>query len=493
MEMLRMDHITKIYPNGFVANKDVTFAVNEGEIHSLVGENGAGKTTLMKILFGMEDKQGGDIFIREQKVKITSPLDAISKGVGMVHQHFMLLNSLTVAENVVLGIEPMKNGLFDFEEAVVMTQKIADKYNFALDARTRVKDLSVGQMQKVEILKALIKGARVLILDEPTAVLTPQETEELFEQLLLLREDGHAIIFISHKLDDVKDLTEAKISRLMVGRDVVLKMEKEDPKNGKVLVDVKNLVVADQGGRRLIDDMSFSIREGEVVGIAGVEGNGQSELSEVLSGMKSYSQGTVVINGMNIHGKSVREIRENGLAHISEDRMVFGCAGTLSIKENIIADRFRKKEFRNSIFLNEKKINQEVDGYIREFEIACDDRDQPVRMLSGGNIQKVVVAREFTSGANVILANQPTRGIDVGTAEMIRKTLLRKVREENVGALLVSADLNEVLEVSDRLFVMRKGKIVAAFPRANQVSEEELGEYMLGLKVMTNEEMAGVI
>ena len=374
MEMLRMDHITKIYPNGFVANKDVTFAVNEGEIHSLVGENGAGKTTLMKILFGMEDKQGGDIFIREQKVKITSPLDAISKGVGMVHQHFMLLNSLTVAENVVLGIEPMKNGLFDFEEAVVMTQKIADKYNFALDARTRVKDLSVGQMQKVEILKALIKGARVLILDEPTAVLTPQETEELFEQLLLLREDGHAIIFISHKLEevmrlcsrvtvlrhgysqgtyDVKDLTEAKISRLMVGRDVVLKMEKEDPKNGKVLVDVKNLVVADQGGRRLIDDMSFSIREGEVVGIAGVEGNGQSELSEVLSGMKSYSQGTVVINGMNIHGKSVREIRENGLAHISEDRMVFGCAGTLSIKENIIADRFRKKEFRNSIFLNE--------------------------------------------------------------------------------------------------------------------------------------------
>ena len=212
------------------------------------------------------------------------------------------------------------------------------------------------------------------------------------------------------------------------------------------------------------------------MGIAGVEGNGQSELSEVLSGMKSYSQGTVVINGMNIHGKSVREIRENGLAHISEDRMVFGCAGTLSIKENIIADRFRKKEFRNSIFLNEKKINQEVDGYIREFEIACDDRDQPVRMLSGG-----------------ILANQPTRGIDVGTAEMIRKTLLRKVREENVGALLVSADLNEVLEVSDRLFVMRKGKIVAAFPRANQVSEEELGEYMLGLKVMTNEEMAGVI
>ena len=382
MEMLRMDHITKIYPNGFVANKDVTFAVNEGEIHSLVGENGAGKTTLMKILFGMEDKQGGDIFIREQKVKITSPLDAISKGVGMVHQHFMLLNSLTVAEKVVLGIEPMKNGLFDFEEAVVMTQKIADKYNFALDARTRVKDLSVGQMQKVEILKALIKGARVLILDEPTAVLTPQETEELFEQLLLLREDGHAIIFISHKLEevmrlcsrvtvlrhgysqgtyDVKDLTEAKISRLMVGRDVVLKMEKEDPKNGKVLVDVKNLVVADQGGRRLIDDMSFSIREGEVVGIAGVEGNGQSELSEVLSGMKSYSQGTVVINGMNIHGKSVREIRENGLAHISEDRMVFGCAGTLSIKENIIADRFRKKEFRNSIFLNDKKINQEVD------------------------------------------------------------------------------------------------------------------------------------
>lgn len=260
-----------------------------------------------------------------------------------------------------------------------------------------------------------------------------------------------------------------------------------------MLVDVKNLVVADQGGRRLIDDMSFSIREGEVVGIAGVEGNGQSELSEVLSGMKSYSQGTVVINGMNIHGKSVRETGKTDWHIFQRTGWSSDVRAPSLLRRNIIADRFRKKEFRNSIFLNEKKINQEVDGYIREFEIACDDRDQPVRMLSGGNIQKVVVAREFTSGANVILANQPTRGIDVGTAEMIRKTLLRKVREENVGVLLVSADLNEVLEVSDRLFVMRKGKIVAAFPRANQVSKEELGEYMLGLKVMTNEEMAGVI
>ena len=514
MDMLRMEGITKIYPNGFIANQNISLCVRQGEIHGLVGENGAGKTTLMKILFGMEDAQEGSIYIKGEKVKVVSPLDAIDKGIGMVHQHFMLLNTLTVAENVVLGIEPMKFGLFDFEKAVRMTQEIADTYSFRLDSRSKVEDLSVGVMQKVEILKALIKGAQVLILDEPTAVLTPQETQELFVQLKLLRESGHSIIFISHKLDEImslcdrvtvlrrgksagpfetEGLSEEKISRLIVGRDVVLKMEKEIATPGKVLMDVNNLVVLDGNGRPRVNKLTLTVRAGEVVGIAGVEGNGQKELSDAISGMGQISNGSVTIDGNNIANKSVRQIRELGFAHIPEDRMTYGCAANLSIKENIISDRFTKKEFKKGIFINQKYINQTVDEYIKTFEIACDDRNQPVRMLSGGNIQKVVVAREFTSGAKCILINQPTRGIDVGTAEMIRKHLLHQVRKEHVGALLISADLNEVLEVSDRLLVMRKGSIVAAFPQANKVSEEELGEYMLGLKTMTQEEMEGLL
>ena len=513
-EVMRMQDITKIYPNGFVANKDITFAVGEHEIHALVGENGAGKTTLMKILFGMEAPQEGKIFINGKEEKIANPLDAIAKGIGMVHQHFMLVPSLTVAENVTLGAEPMKNGLFDFDGAVKATQEIADKYNFNVDALQKVSDLSVGQMQKVEILKALYKGAKLLILDEPTAVLTPQETEELFEQLFKLRDSGVSIIFISHKLEevmricskvtilrhgrcmgsmDIEGLNEAAISKLMVGRDVVLKIEKEAPTLGKPVVEISDLVKINSIGKNVLDHVSFTIREGEVVGIAGVEGNGQTELSEVLAGLSDFASGDIKLNGTSIKGKSVREIRDQGMAYIAEDRMVEGVAGDMSIKMNIVADRFTKPVFKKGMFMDAKKINEIADQYIKDFEILCDSKDQPVRMLSGGNIQKVVVAREFTSGANFILACQPTRGIDVGTAEMIRKTIVKKSREEGTATLLISADLNEVLECSDRLLVMRKGKIAAAFPKANEVSEETLGEYMLGVKEMTQEEMEGLL
>ena len=509
-----MQDITKIYPNGFVANKDITFAVGEHEIHALVGENGAGKTTLMKILFGMEAPQEGKIFINGKEEKIANPLDAIAKGIGMVHQHFMLVPSLTVAENVTLGAEPMKNGLFDFDGAVKATQEIADKYNFNVDALQKVSDLSVGQMQKVEILKALYKGAKLLILDEPTAVLTPQETEELFEQLFKLRDSGVSIIFISHKLEevmricskvtvlrhgrcmgslDIAGLNEAAISKLMVGRDVVLKIDKEAPKLGKPVVEIQNVVKINSIGKNVLDNVNFTIHEGEVVGIAGVEGNGQTELSEVLAGLSSFASGDIKLNGQSIKGKSVREIRDQGMAYIAEDRMVEGVAGDMSIKMNIVADRFTKPDFKKGMFMDAKKINDIADQYIKDFEILCDSKDQPVRMLSGGNIQKVVVAREFTSGANFILACQPTRGIDVGTAEMIRKTIVKKSREEGTATLLISADLNEVLECSDRLLVMRKGKIAAAFPKANEVSEETLGEYMLGVKEMTQEEMEGLL
>ena len=514
MEALKMENITKIYPNGFVANKGITFSVQQGEIHALVGENGAGKTTLMKVLFGMEQPQEGALYVNEKKVKISSPLEAIELGVGMVHQHFMLLPSMTVAQNVTLGMEPRKNGLVDTQKAVQMTQEISDKYRFGLDATARVGDLSVGLMQKVEILKALIRGAKVLILDEPTAVLTPQETRELFEQLKLLRTEGHSVIFISHKLEEVMELCDnvtvlrhgycngthpiseldaAGISRLMVGRDVVLKIEKEDPKPGKPILEVRNLTRTNSEGKKTLNDVSFTIHEGEVLGIAGVEGNGQSDLSDSISGMVSYDSGTVKLNGKDLKGMKIVDIRAAGMSVIPEDRMTVGCVNDLSVQDNAIADRFDKKENMNGIFLDKKKAKSITDALIKEFEISCDSQDEAIRFLSGGNIQKVVVAREFTSGANFVVANQPTRGVDVGTAEMIRKYLVRQTREKGIGSLLISADLNEILEVSDRLLVMRQGRIVAAFPKANVVDVDELGEYMLGIRTMTAQEMEGVL
>ena len=492
MEALKMENITKIYPNGFVANKGITFSVQQGEIHALVGENGAGKTTLMKVLFGMEQPQEGAIYVNEKKVKISSPLEAIELGVGMVHQHFMLLPSMTVAQNVTLGMEPRKNGLVDTQKAVQITQEMSDKYRFGLDATARVGDLSVGLMQKVEILKALIRGAKVLILDEPTAVLTPQETRELFEQLKLLRTEGHSVIFISHKLEEVMELCDnvtvlrhgycngthpiseldaAGISRLMVGRDVVLKIEKEDPKPGKPILEVRNLTRTNAEGKKTLNDVSFTIHEGEVLGIAGVEGNGQSDLSDSISGMVSYDSGTVKLNGKDLKGMKIVDIRSAGMSVIPEDRMTVGCVNDLSVQDNAIADRFDKKENMNGIFLDKKKAKSITDALIKEFEISCDSQDEAIRFLSGGNIQKVVVAREFTSGANFVVANQPTRGVDVGTAEMIRKYLVRQTREKGIGSLLISADLNEILEVSDRLLVMRQGRIVAAFPKLGVTGE----------------------
>lgn len=514
-EVLRMENITKIYSNGFMANRDVNLVIDEGEIHALVGENGAGKTTLMKILFGMENFQGGRILLDGKDANISSPLDAIAKGIGMVHQHFMQVPSLSVAENVTLGMEPAHGLVFDKKEAARITQEISDKYQLKVNAKERIADMGVGLRQKVEILKALVRKCRILILDEPTAVLTPQETQELFVQLKAMKQDGIAIIFISHKLEEVMSLCDrvtvlrhghtvgsdvitalnpAKISRMMVGRDVVLEIQKEPPVPKENILKVEDLYYENAEGVMVVNGVSFGIRSGEIVGIAGVEGNGQNQVAELIAGMIHPLSGTISICGKKSNGKSVRKIREMGLAYISEDRMVYGCAPNLPIRENIMADRVYTKQFRKfGVFLDTKKINQTIDGLIQEFEIACDDRSQPVRMLSGGNIQKVIVAREFTSGAKLILANQPTRGIDVGTTEMIRKTLVRKSRHDGVATLLVSSDLNEILEVSDRLLVMKNGKIVAHFPVAGKVTADELGEYMLGVRRMEPEEMGDLL
>ena len=514
-EVLRMENITKIYGNGFIANKGVNLVINKGEIHALVGENGAGKTTLMKILFGMEDHQDGKILLDGKEVHIANPLDAIAKGIGMVHQHFMQVPSLTVAENVTLGIEPVKGLKFDQKKAIEITQSISDKYQLKVNANERIADLGVGLRQKVEILKALVRKCKILILDEPTAVLTPQETQELFVQLKALKDDGISIIFISHKLEEVMELCDrvtvlrsgrsigtdsienlnpAKISRMMVGRDVILEIEKDPPRPKDIALKIQNISYVNHENVKMVDGVSFAIRQGEILGIAGVEGNGQNQVAEIVCGLLPAQKGTVEIFGHDIQGKNVRQIRELGLAYISEDRMVYGCAPNLPIRENIMADRIHSREFRKfGLFIDVKKINSYIDELIKEYEITCDDRTEPARMLSGGNIQKVIVAREFSSGAKLILANQPTRGIDVGTTEMIRKTLVRKAREDDVATLLVSSDLNEILEVSDRLLVMKDGKIVAHFPDASKVSEETLGEYMLGVCRMTSEEMGNLL
>lgn len=513
--VLLMENITKIYPNGFVANKDVTLSVNKGEIHALMGENGAGKTTLMKVLFGIETPEEGRILINGQEVKINNPQHAISLGVGMVHQHFMLVPSLTVTENLIIGMEKKTPyGLLDMKYSEKLVKEIGEKFNFKINPKAKIKDLSVGQKQKVEILKALIRGAKILILDEPTAVLTPQETDELFQQLKLMKEDGFTIIFISHKLNEimeicdrltvlrqgrlvgsrmVSEVDEKEISKLMVGRDVILKVDKEESKPNNTILKVRDIEKENLDGKKVLDKISFDLREGEILGIAGVEGNGQTELSEVLTGMVGFSKGQIEVNHKSIKGKSVRDIREAGLAHISEDRMTYGCAQNGSIWENLMSDRYFDNKFSKGSLLNFKSIEDFSREAVEKFKIKCDNIFQPIKMLSGGNMQKVVVAREFTSNTNIIVANQPTRGIDVGATELIRKELVRLTREENKGVLLISADLNEVLELSDSLMVMVDGEIVAYFKDAKEVDEYELGKYMLGLERHSEERIGELI
>lgn len=507
--VVRMEGITKIYPNGIAANREVDFSIEAGEIHALIGENGAGKSTLMKILFGLEKPTSGSILVGGEAVQFSSPIDAIEKGIGMVHQHFMLVPSLTVAENIVLGMAPKKSGLFiDYKQAVELTRENAQKYNLHVEPTARVADITAGMKQKVEILKALVRGARVLILDEPTAVLTTQETVTLFEELKHLREQGFTIIFISHKLNEVKELTdritimragrsvgvyetasitEKEISRLMVGRDVILEVEKEEAQPGEVVLQVNDLHYINEWGKKALDGVTFSVRKGEIVGIAGVEGNGQRELVDILFGLRLPESGAVSVEGENLLGLTQARIRELGVSYVPEDRMTFGIAHTASIEENVISDRFHRKRFNRGPLFKMRELHKESDRLIADYAVLCKARSQEVGMLSGGNIQKVVVAREFSSGPILIIADQPTRGIDVGATELIRKKLVDLSRA-GAAVLLVSADLNEVMELSDSLIVFYEGRIAGYFDDG-QWDDVMMGEYMLGLKRQSEEEI----
>lgn len=501
--VLLMNHIMKIYGNGVVANEDVSLELHKGEIHALLGENGAGKSTLMKVLFGIESPDQGEIVLNGQKTSIKSPQDAISKGIGMVHQHFMLVPSLSVAENIILGVAPKKGIFIDMDKAVESAQNIAREYNFDLDVKDKVEEIPVGIKQKVEILKALYRGAEILILDEPTAVLTPQETDELFVQLLKLKEKGHTIIFISHKLDEIKKIcdratimrngrsmgtydvsgiTTQEMSRLMVGREVSLKFDKNQQHlTENVFLKVRNLTVNNSQGVLKVDNLSFDLKGGEILGIAGVEGNGQTELIDTLTGLNKKYKGTIEIMGKDISNASIEDIRKMKVAHIPEDRMTSGCAKNLSIKENLFSNQYKDSRYSGRLMLRQKAMEKRSDELIKEYLIKCKSRKQNVGMLSGGNIQKVIVAREFSTGPDIIIANQPTRGIDVGAAAFIRKRLL-EFRDAGCAVILISADLTEIFSLSDRLGVMYKGKFAGFFTDVDSVTEDELGQHMLGIK-----------
>ena len=507
--ILEMRQISKVYGNGVYANQQVSLSVNKGEIHALVGENGAGKSTLRKILFGMEKPDQGEIVLEGRIETFRSPQDAIARGIGMVHQHFKLVDSLTVTENVTMGYEPVKRGFIDRKMAKEKVSKIAELFELQDDLDTATGKLPVGIKQKVEIIKALYRGAQILILDEPTAVLTPQETEELFDQLMKLKSRGYTVIFISHKLREVKQIsdrisimrqgkmidtvdtdgiTEQEISSRMVGANYSKNLAKKAAEPKEVLLQVKNLTAVGMNKKEVVNDVSFSVRAGEITGIAGVEGNGQNELIQMITGLRKIDRGSVCVMGRDTAKLSIQELRELGMSYIPSDRMEDGLAVSMSIGENLISTKLKDRRLYRHHMLSKKKIRDMADELIRDYRIKCDSQETPVSMLSGGNMQKVVVAREFTQQARLIIAEQPTRGIDVGAAKFIHEELIR-LRDENCAVLLVTADLEELYQLSDHILVMYDGRFSAYFPEPDQVSETELGNYMLGVKLQSETEI----
>ena len=510
--LLEMRSITKVYDNGVLANENVDFSVRRGEIHALMGENGAGKSTLMKVLFGNERPDRGTIVYDGQPRQIDSPQKAVSLGIGMVYQHFNLAEELSVAENIVVGMEPNSGIFFDKRGAAEVVDRLAEKYGFNVKAEELIRNISVSQKQKVEILKSLYRNSHLIILDEPTAVLTPQETQELFKQLLLLKEGGYTIIFISHKIDEVqaicdrltimragrvmgtyevKELTARDISRLMVGRDAVQTIEKPPMEEGGTVLKIRGLSCVDRHGITVLDHVSLDLHAGCILGVAGVEGSGQKELAEILGGLQQPSEGTFELLGRPGNELSIRERRDLGMSYIHEDRMTYGVAREESITENYISTRCDDPELGGRFLLSGKKEAQLASQLTERFSVHCKSPSVPVKMLSGGNIQKVVVVREMSTNPKVLIASQPTRGIDVGAAETIHKALLA-ARQGGCAILLVSSDLNEVLELSDRLIVMHGGRITGFFPDVKKLTEEELGLYMLGLAQQSEEELTGL-
>lgn len=512
MALLRMEGITKTFP-GVVANDSVSLDLEPGEVHALVGENGAGKTTLMKILYGLYKPDAGKIFVDDQPTVVGNPRDAIRKGIGMVHQHFMLVPVFSVLDNIVLGqeepiqeqprpfLDRLKDALYrDTEAPRERIEKLMRDNRLQIDLDKRVGDLPVGIQQRVEILKILYRGARALVFDEPTAVLTPQEVEELFRTFEELSSQGKGIVFITHKLDEVlrvadritvirrgkiirtmprEGATKSKIAELMVGKPVLLKVDNPPAEPGEAVLKVENLNARDDRGAKVLSDINLEVRAGEIVGVAGVEGNGQSELVRAVSQKMRLEGGEILLNGESILEWDIRKRREAGIAHIPEDRQRYGLLLPFSLADNLVLGRHHQPPFVNALqFRRHGAVRAFAREAIEQFDIRTPSEVTTAEALSGGNQQKVIVARELASEPRLLLATQPTRGVDIGAQEFIYKQLV-EAKRAGKAVLVVSADLDEVLTLSDRICVMYQGKIVHRVSRA-EATKEGVGYYMMG-------------
>jgi ABC-type uncharacterized transport system ATPase subunit len=503
--LLRLSNISKRYP-GVQANDEANLVVYPGEIHALVGENGAGKSTLMKILYGLEQPDSGSIQWNGQEVHISNPREAIKLGIGMVHQEFMLVPSFTVAQNIVLGQEPTEGLLLHNDSIVDHVRDLSQQFRLEVDPQARTGDLPVGVQQRVEILKTLYRGVQLLILDEPTAVLTPQETAELFETMRRFAEQNRTIIFITHKLEEVmsisdritvmrsgrvigqrntKEVTKEDVARMMVGRDVLFSVNKRPATPAENVLEIKGLSCK-SAGRTVLNDVSLSVAAGEIVGIAGVQGNGQTELVEVLSGLRSFDAGTVLISKQPLVAGDPESIRRQRIAHIPENRETTGLCLSFSVADNAILTNTSK--FTRNGFLINRDINEFAQKMVDEYDIKIPALDTSVDTLSGGNKQKLIVAREVATDPVLLLANQPTRGVDIGAIEFIHKRLV-ELRDKGLAVLLVSTDLEEILNLSDRVIVMYEGEIMGELD-PESTSEEQLGLLMAGIKATGGNEYA---
>jgi simple sugar transport system ATP-binding protein len=496
--VLELRGITKRFP-GILANDHVDFDLRRGEVHALLGENGAGKSTLMNILYGLYSPDEGEVLINGEPVRIASPGDAIARGIGMVHQHFMLIPVMSVAENIVLAVEPRREGvLLDYGSARNRVRDLASSFGFAIDPDAKIEDITVGQQQRVEILKALYRRADILILDEPTAVLTPQEAVELFGILKNLQREGLSIIFISHKLNEVLEIaervtvlrrgkvietlptagaTEEELARRMVGRDVVLRIDKSPSQPTEPILVVEGLTVKDDRDLVKVNDVSFEVRGGEIVAIAGVDGNGQTELIDAITGLRNPEEGRILVEGREVTNENARHHFDIGVGHVPEDRQRRGLVLEFTLAENIGLHDYRKRPYSQLGWLHPKRLLERAARLIREFDVRGGGPRTLGGALSGGNQQKVILAREIDRDPRVLVAAQPTRGLDVGAIEFVHRRLVEE-RDEGRAVLLVSLELEEVLSLADRILVIYEGKFVGEFPPT--ATEEELGVAMTG-------------
>jgi ABC-type uncharacterized transport system ATPase subunit len=497
--LLAMEEITKVFP-GVRANDGVSFDLLAGEIHALVGENGAGKTTLMKILYGLQKPDSGTIYLRGQAASIRNPRDAIAQGIGMVHQHFMLVPPFSVLENIVLGEETQTAGVLRMEEPSEKIERIMSQNGLPVELSVLVADLPVGLQQRVEILKILYRGAEILVFDEPTAVLSPQEVDELFKTFRMMKEQGKGIIFISHKLDEVLAIadritvirrgkvietlpqgaaTKAKIAELMVGKPVLLEVEKKEVEAGSTILEARNLRQIGERGTAVLAGVDLTVKAGEIYGIAGVEGNGQTELVQAITEPVKLDEGDILLRGQSILSWDVRTRRDAGIAHIPEDRQRFGLLLPFSLADNLTLGRHHRPPFvKGSQWIDSAKIRESARKTIEAFDIRTPSETTPAHALSGGNQQKAIVAREISFEPILLVASQPTRGVDIGAQEFIYSQLLEE-RKNGKAVLLVSADLDEILSLADRIGVMFKGHIIKELEHG-EATREKIGLYMTG-------------